>query len=473
MIRTIPGLCVIRYRDIGDYLSRDEKLCILNGGSLHSTEWQTVTPNTFGDWVNQRNDQFLGWPVIGDKAGGPRVFVSHSLGLATNRDAWVYNYSRDAVEANVRSMIDFYNSQVDDFAEFCAQQHVTDRKAHLESFIEADTKLISWSARLRSDLAAGKRLTFDPKAIVDGSYRPFSRQRVYFNKSINERTNQLPAMFPTAHHSNEGFYVVGAGSDVPFSAIMLDLLPNLHVTGAGSGGQFFPRWTYEKAESDDDTFDFGPDDVDEYGYRKIDNITDDILALYREAIGDQVTKDEIFYYVYGVLHDPAYREKYAADLKKMLPHIPTPETRERFDQFADAGRKLADLHVNYESVQPYSLDVQLKPGADPGNRETWRVQKMKWRSKTDHSAIVYNGKVTISGIPEEVERYMLGSRSALAWIIDRYQVTTDKASGIVNDPNDWCDEHDDPTYIVALIKRVTTVSVETMKIVDSLSESPK
>jgi predicted helicase len=249
---------------------------------------------------------------------------------------------------------------------------------------------------------------------------------------------------------------------------MLDLLPNLHVTGAGSGGQFFPRWTYEKPESEAGTFEFGSaDDVDEFGYRRVDNITDGILALYRDAIGD-VTKDDIFYYIYGLLHDPTYRSTYAADLKKMLPHIPTPDTREPFDQLADAGRKLADLHVNYESVSPYPLEVQLKPGADPEDRETWRVEKTKWASKTDHSAIVYNGKVTIVGIPEDAERYLLGSRSALGWIIDRYQVTTDKASGIVNDPNDWCDEHDDPTSIVDLIKKVTTVSVETVKIVDSL-----
>ena len=209
-------------------------------------------------------------------------------------------------------------------------------------------------------------------------------------------------------------------------------------------------------------------EVDECGYRRVDNITDGILTWYREAVGDQVTKDDIFYYVYGLLHDPAYREKYAADLKKMLPHIPTPESRERFDQFTDTGRNLAELHVNYEAVEPYPLDVQLKSGVKPEDRETWRVEKMKWKSKTDHSAIIYNGKVTVAGIPENAERYMLGSRSALEWLIDRYQVKVDKASCIVNDPNDWCDEHDDPTYIVNLIKQVTTVSVETMKIVDQL-----
>lgn len=147
---------------------------------------------------------------------------------------------------------------------------------------------------------------------------------------------------------------------------------------------------------------------------------------------------------------------------------------------ADAGRRLSELHIGYEDVDPYPLDIQLKKGASAEDRETWRVSKMKWgkkkgpesgKSVDDRSVIVYNPRVTITGIPEEAERYMLGSRSALAWIIDRYQVKTDKASGIVNDPNDWCDEHDDPTYIVDLIKRVTTVSVETLKIIDSLSGS--
>jgi predicted helicase len=172
--------------------------------------------------------------------------------------------------------------------------------------------------------------------------------------------------------------------------------------------------------------------------------------------------------VYGQLHVRSYREAYAADLKKMLPHIPTPESLERFVQLADAGERLGHLHMRYEDVDPYPLVVELKAGTDEHDRETWRVQKMKWLSKSDHTAIVYNSNVTITDIPPEAEDYMLGSRSALAWIIDRYQVKTDKPSGIVNDPNLWCDEHENPTYIVELIKRVTTVAIETMSIVNTL-----
>jgi predicted helicase len=281
---------------------------------------------------------------------------------------------------------------------------------------------------------------------------------------------QLAAIFPTPNHAaNIGIYQVGNGSAVPFSAIMINAVPDLHVTGAGSGGQFFPRWTYEKAD-EAGTLDFtAGTGVDEWGYRRVDNITDEILSLYRESVGDQVAKDDIFYYAYGTLHDPGYRSRYAADLKKLLPHIPTPDTLHRFQRVAEIGRQLADLHICYEEVKPYPLHVQLRAGAAASNRETWRVDKMKWKSKADRTAIVYNAAVTVTGIPDAAHDYMLGSRSALEWLMDRYQIKTDKASGIVNDPNDWCDEHDDPTYIVDLIKKVTTVSVSTVELVAQLA----
>lgn len=234
--------------------------------------------------------------------------------------------------------------------------------------------------------------------------------------------------------------------------------------------QFFPRYTYRKPDTDDGALDFSTGDVgvDEWGYERIDNITDEIASLYRSKLGDDVTKDDIFNFVYGLLHSPAYRAAYAADLKKMLPRIPTPESRNEFDTYADAGRQLLALHVDYEDVEPYPLNVAVKKGHNVDDPDTWRVQKVKWRSKTDHTTIAYNPYVTISGIPETAERYLLGSRTALSWIIERYQVKTDKDSKIVNDPNTWCDEHDDPTYIVDLIRKVTTVAVETMQIVDSL-----
>lgn len=478
------GSCEIHYRDIGDYLTREDKLRIVSEGQLGTVDWQSITPNSHGDWTSQRDDAFTTWPAIGDKPakGATKqctVFGNYAYALLTSRDTWVYNFSRPAVESNVRRMIDFYNSQVDDYAEHCVANGISEPAKYVDAFLDKDATKISWSSSLVPKVAKGTHLVHDAGRVVAGAYRPFAKQHLYFDSNVNHRVGQLPKMFPTPSHHNTGFYIVGTGSDKPFSTLMVNSIPDLAFWGSGSG-QFFPRWTYEKSEPSDGGLDFGSPDkeaADECGYRRVDNITDSILALYRGAVGDQVTKDRIFFYVYGLLHDPAYRETYASDLKKMLPHIPTPDTRERFEQLTSAGRSLADLHVDYEAVDPYPLDVQLKSSASVDDRETWRVSKMKWGKKKDpetgknvddRTTIIYSPKVTISGIPEEAERYMLGSRSALAWIIDRYQVKTDKASGIVNDPNDWCDEHDDPTYIVDLIKRVTTVAVETMKIVDSL-----
>ncbi|MBF6446581.1 DEAD/DEAH box helicase [Nocardia elegans] len=468
---THTGPAAIHYRDIGDYLTRDDKLRILNGEPLSSIEWEQITPNRHGDWINLRDEDYSRYPAIGAKDRKElRVFEVHSGGLKTNRDAWVYNYSHSRIESNVRSMIKFYNSQVGEFVDKHGARPLVDRKKLVDDFVVNDPAQISWSGSLKGELAAGRAIGFDAEGIRTSTYRPFDREHVYFDKVLNERRYQLPLAFPTKHHSNIGIYQVGAGSAVPFSVIMTRDLPNLHVTGAGSGGQFFPRFTYAKPDSDDGALDFvvGENAVDEWGYCRVDNITDAILRHYQESLGDEVSKDDIFYFVYGLLHSRSYREQYAADLKKVLPRIPTPEVRADFDAYSQAGRDLETLHTDYEDANPYPLDVQVKSNADPSDRETWRVQKMRWRSKTDHSAIIYNSNVTISGIPEEAERYVLGSRSALQWVIERYQVKTDPASKIINDPNDWCDEHDDPTYIVDLIRKVTTVAVETMKIVDGL-----
>ena len=213
------------------------------------------------------------------------------------------------------------------------------------------------------------------------------------------------------------------------------------------------------------------------GYVRKDNITDEIKALYRDALGEDVTGDDIFHFVYGKLHDPHYRETYAADLKKMLPHIETPSSRAEFDKFAAAGQKLMDLHVGYENVKPWPLDVQVK--GDETDRETWRIAKMRWpkrrdpetgKNVNDVTKLIYNKQVTIAGIPAEADEYMLGSRSAIGWLIDRYQVKKDKASGIVNDPNDWADEVGNPRYIVDLIAKVTRVAVDSVRIVESIRE---
>jgi len=476
------GLCEILYRDIGDYLTREEKLTIVAAGELETVEWQPITPNEHGDWISQRSSDFASWPAIGDKDGNARIFGTYSSGVKTSRDSWCYNFARSAVESNIVRTIAYYNDEVDRIA---ALRTMGNELPEVENVIRPDSTRFSWDRVNKRQVMQGTRIEYNAEGLRAGCYRPFQKMYVYFDpkQQLNNTTYQLPSIFPTPHHVNFGIYQVGSGSAVPFSALMVNGLPDLHVTGAGSGGQFFPRWTYKSADANGVLdIDTGTGEVDEYGYRRLDNITDGILATYRIAIGHQVTKDDIFFYVYGLLHDPAYRETYGADLKKMLPRIPTPASAERFGQLVAAGRALSDLHIGYETVDPYPVDVQVKTGIDPGNRDTWRVtnKKMKWAKKKDPetgkavddvTTLIYSPTVTIRGIPEAADRYTVGSRSALAWIIDRYLVKIDKDSSITNDPNDWCDEHDNPRYIVDLIAKVTTVAVETMKIVDGLAES--
>ncbi|MGW4232101.1 DEAD/DEAH box helicase [Streptomyces sp. NPDC004980] len=462
--------CTLYYRDIGDYLSREDKLRIIGSENLDTVKWQHLTPNADGDWINQRDERFAEFRPIGEKDKAARanaVFEVHSGGLKSGRDPWVYNFSMHSVRENVRSMIDFYNEQVTGFAEYCETRGVTDPKStDAEKFIDFDPKKISWNRADKANVARGTKISFDERRLFRSTYRPFAKQHVVFDARLNDMVYQLGRLFPTPDDTNFGFYTVGNGSAVPFSVLMLDDVPDLHVTGAGSGGQFFPRYTYRELGKKDDLF---ADTEEETGLERVDNITDAALRDYQKSYNDStITKDDVFYYTYGLLHSPEYRERFAADLRKSLPRIP--KVRD-FRGFTEAGRRLAELHVRYEQAEPYRGIVETPApdtlsGTSP--HEMYRVAKMKIpkkKSEQDRSTIIYNNRVTLTNIPEDAYRFQLGARSAIEWIIDRYQVKVDKASGIINDPNEWSDN---PRYIIDLLKRIVTVSLETMKIVDSL-----
>ncbi|MEV0624732.1 DEAD/DEAH box helicase [Nonomuraea wenchangensis] len=460
--------CTLRYRDIGDYLSREDKLRVIGSQSLDTVDWQQITPNTDGDWINQRDMRFAEFRALGDKVAkgeNAAVFEVYSPGLQTNRDAWVYNYSRQRLSANVESMIRVYDEQVSGFIDHCrAAGIISPKTTDAEAYIDRDPQRISWSSSLVSKLTQGKKITYDEDHVVNAVYRPFSRQAVYFDRDLNHRPGKLPQMFPTPESDNFGFYITGMGSDKPFSIHAVDHLPDLAYWGS-SNGQFFPRYTYRELGKGDDLF---AASEEESGYEKVDNVTDAALAAYRKVYGDPaITKDDIFNYTYGLLHSPEYRDRFAADLKKSLPRIP--QVRD-FHGYAEAGRKLADLHMHYEQAAPYKGIVEKVTGNATGtpHHELYRVAKMKIpkvKGEPDRSTIVYNNRVTLTNVPEEAYRYQLGARSAIEWIIDRYQVKVDQASGIINDPNDWSD---DPRYIIDLLKRIVTVSLETTKIVDQL-----
>ena len=486
--------CQIHYYEVDDYASREEKLQQVSHDALETIEWSRITANEYGDWLNHRSPEYGMWPVIGGKGKERRnvtYFAEYCRGLETGRDAWVYNSSLEQLHDSVIKIGENYNLVVGVFTKEASNFVSGPGEKRVNQFLKKypqyaiDTE-IKWSRSLRASVARTLIFELNDTQFVQSMYRPFHRQHVYFDRLLNHERSQLPSMFPTSEHRNIGFYVVNPGSAKPFSTLATDLIPDLAMYGSNAG-QFFSRFTWEKVDPEDGGL-FGAVGVDKReeskygvigeeiaGYVRVDNITADIKKLYRDALGADITGDDIFHFVYGKLHDPGYRETYAADLKKMLPHIQTPATREEFNKFAVAGERLMELHVGYENVEPWPLTIDVSADAD--DRETWRVAKMKWKKRKDPetgksvddvTTLIYNRNVVISDIPEEADRYMLGARSAVAWLIDRYQVKKDKASGIVNDPNDWCDEVGNPRYIVDLIGKVVRVVVETVRIVDGL-----
>jgi predicted helicase len=466
--------CVLHYKDVGDYLTRAEKLAAVDSASLATLDWERLTPNPEGDWINQRDPHYDAYPPIAEKGNPHTIFAIQSGGLKTNRDAWVYNSSEAEVRRNVERMIEFYNAQLE--------------RAEGGASFARDAEKISWSGGLESLAKRGTRISFDATSERLGLYRPFQKQFVVFDSRLNERRYRLNELFPSPERGTIGLFSVAPGGSGQYALLASNLIPDLHLLETG---QFFARYSYVQRDPEptqDGLFaglmegDAGNGGDPE----RIDNITDWALGEYQRAYGPQVSKDDIFYYVYGLLHSPEYRERYAADLKKQLPRIPMVRgddgtySRERFEAFAAAGRALADLHIGYEAVEPYLLEISsrgcvVEEGEEPGGIQTpfdyYAVTKMKYAGKAgawDKTRIAYNAWIDISGIPEDAQRYMLGSRSALDWVIERYQVKTDKASGIVNDPNDWSREHGEPRYILDLIGRVVAVSLETVRVVDSL-----
>jgi predicted helicase len=459
------GKCQLFYHDIGDYLTREQKLEIVsNFASINGVDWKTLSPNDSHDWINLRDPAFDAFIPMGDKDDkvSKTLFETYSRGIATSRDAWAYNFSKSAITSNMSRMVSFYNEQVEQFK----QQHKTfasveDRQKAVEGFIDLDAKSISWSRGLKNDLGRVITHQFKPESVVKGMYRPYCKQWACFDKHFNDMIYQMPKIFPHPDLDNLVIYISGAG--LKQSSLIVNCLPDLNMQH--SGGQGFPLYTYEQ-EADKPLFSSGQ----LVGYQRKDNIADSTLADFQKTYADKaITREDLFYYVYGVLHSPEYKSRFESDLKKMLPRIPFAQD---FWAFSKAGRNLAQWHLNYETIEPYDLQEHSdRLSLDP--KSLYRVDKMifgKHRSddkkqQVDKTTIIYNSHVTLSGIPLETYEYVVNGKPSLEWIMERYQYTKDKDSQITNNPNDWSD---DPRYIIDLLKRIVRVSVESVAIIKSL-----
>ncbi|MCD1267778.1 DEAD/DEAH box helicase family protein [Microbacterium sp. MEC084] len=459
------GPARIHYADVGDYLSREEKLDRLVAersidGTQRAGRFQIIAPNAAGDWINQRDERFESFCPMGDRAAKGRetaraVFRDYSRGVESTRDAWVFGFSLAEVARSAQATVEEFNKLVDDPSR------------------EIDASRVAWSRSMEARRRARKRMSRPGSDLRVALYRPFVKQVLAFDRQIVELPGISARAWPTSSHRNVAIVAPQGPSAADFTHWMTDVAPALTPNG---GNQVFPRYTWEPVGNPSGGLDFDSldEDADDVvgGCRRVDNITDATLARYREALpgvlldDDTRAKDDIFYSVYALLHHPTYRESFAADLQKMLPRIPVVKG---FADYARIGRELADLHVNYESVAPAELGEQITsidPPADP--YELYRIDKLAWVSRKDHTAIRYNAHLTITGIPENESEYKVGGRSPLEWVIDRYKLSTDKASGIVNDPNAWLREQENPRYVVDLIRSLVTVSLETQRLIAEL-----
>ncbi|WP_019223666.1 type ISP restriction/modification enzyme, partial [Bartonella rattaustraliani] len=479
----------IYFRDIGDYLNRKEKLAIIESfksidGITQKQGWQIITPDKHGDWINQRDNSFKTFLVLGIKKGDDKkLFETYSLGISTSRDAWVYNSSCEALAKNMSNMIGFYNSEVERFNEAYEHANRETRKKAVDSFVNSDASKISWSYNIKQELVRGNFSEFESGCLVQSLYRPFTQQWLYYNRTLNERVYQMPHIFSMRQTvENRVIQLAGIGAMKGFSVLMTNTVPNYD---AIEKCQCFPRYIYEESAVSKDKntkqshlFESSIKNNEAIGLQRRDALTDEGLEYFKAAyLGETITKDDLFYYVYGILHSEDYRARYADNLSKELPRIPCVKTAEDFWAFVKAGRKLGHLHVNYETVAPYPVifkkgDPKLTDISNP--EEFYYVTKMEFAKvkkckEKDKSTVIYNRHIIMTDIPLEAYEYIVNGKPALEWIMERQCVKTDEKSGIVNDANLYAVETiGNPAYPLELFQRIITVSLETMKIVKKL-----
>ena len=474
----------IYFAAVDDYMSREEKLGqLVELSNILNVPLVEITPDEHGDWLNHRNGDFSKFLLTGtkDKKNTEKtVFICDncSCGVQTNRDPWSYNANKATIERNFLECIAFYNYQVDSL------------KSDLTGFVrDNDETKIKWTEKLITRLKNCETVPgFSREYIACSMYRPFIKLWLYCETTWIHRISQMLNLFPLNVNEGDNLVIGVTRNSSNFSCFMFSVLADVQ---ALQNAQYFPRYFfYSKADYGDSSRESGsllseiecdsePQGQVFNGYKRIDAIRPEAVEHFKAAYPEEaavIDVDAVFYYIYGILHSPDYRETYANNLQKEMPRIPRVATYAEFKAFEDAGRALAKLHVGYESVEPYSgCTFSYAKGVSSDNMD-YRVEKIKYgkvKGKTgnagkDKTVIIYNDHLTIRDIPLEAQEYVVNNKSALDWILDRCDVTVDKDSRIINDYNDYAAEMGDERYILNLILRVITVSLETVKIVKSL-----
>jgi predicted helicase len=446
------GPPVINYYDIGNYLSRDEKLKIVSQfGDIEKIPWIRILPNDSGDWINQRDDTYSTFLPLGNRdAKGKEshaIFRIFSKGIVTNRDAWSYNYSSKRLQENMKRMIDNYNGFVEEYKTLGGS---------IEEFIRVDKKRISWVQNLIKDLENGKRAVFDNSEVVLANYRPFQKMWVYKQRQMIWSPYRTPSIFPE-DKANLIINMTGPGASVDFSALISDKVPNFHSMDTGQG---YPLYFYPDSKTKNLETLFPEEEMED---SRIDGITDWALNEFRKKYKTDLSKEDIFYYVYGVLSSPEFVTRYRIELKKESPRVPMLAD---FVSYVEFGRRLSEVHLNYENFENSFVSVDISK-TDIDDKNLFRVEKMRFAKSGNKTAIRFNQYITISEIPEHLYSYLLNGKSPIEWIMDRYMVREDSDSGNLNDPNEYSEN---PKYVFNLLLSVIAMCQKAIELESSLPE---
>lgn len=433
---------------------------------MSGVDWQDLTPNAKNAWLTAGlEEDFETFVPLGSKAAkasfsanNKTIFKTYSMGVSTNRDEWVYDFDRETLESDVKRFIASYNGEVERWIER------KDKQQRVDEFVNYNDAEFKWSLGLKNNLKRGAKATFTDQKIRTGLYRPFCKRHLFFDSVLLEAPCLHPKIFPTSETKNRVIVVSDLAHRTPFSVLMTDCIPDLHLCSTSDGFQTFPLYTYSAD-----------------GSARFDNVTGWALDEARRLYGAAVSREDVFYATYALLHHPSYRAKYAENLKRELPRIPLDFVGTRlalsdvasenatadkaslvptWSRLTEIGRALGDLHVGYESAPPFPFSI--KDTTPDGKTYSFHVEKMKWAD--GKTQLVVNDSITLAGFTPEMFEYKLGNRSALDWVVECYRVKRDERSGLVSDPN----RPGEPKFILDLIARVATVSLETQKLVAQL-----
>lgn len=459
---TLSDDCIIHYRHIGYYLTREQKLKALREAiSIKGfSDWRTISPqrhDRHSNWIQQRSEVFKQFYPLASQSSwwadgtSDAIFNLYSRGIRTSRDTYIHNFSREACAQNAQRMIQHYLIALSEL------------EANPDLIENVETRRnafnFRWDQEIENNLRQRRTTEFNESNIRKIAYSHFIKMNCYVDNIFIQTRHEMARMFPSSSSVNSVICIPRNVSSSPFSALMTDTLPTSLFFR--NGCECFPRYQYSEMPDRPGTTDTFQSS-DEVLYR-IDNISDSALSAFCRHYGtNKITKDEIFYYVYGILHSPSYRDQFATDLRMFLPRIPfAPD----FIAFADAGMRLASLHLNYETCQQYPLNTVLERGVEP-QPEHFRIGPRGMQfAYPDRRTLTINEHVRLFGIPEDAHRYVVSHKTPLEWFINCYKITRDRDSGIRNDANGW---FENPRDLITAIERIVYVSVESARIIDKL-----